>query len=238
MAKTIDILSGTTFTPTGDQIGALAQIIVWGAGASGGGSLGCCVGGTGGTSGCVASISNFLLTGATLNIQIPAANSASQCWFNSSATVSANSQSTSTAGMVGTTKAAGAAGGAPSLAGGGGAGAAGLSGGAGGGGNAVGTSGGAGGVAGTPSYTLTAGGTVGPATGGAGGGAAQSGHNAGAGFGGGGGGIGFGGASVGAGAQGGIVIIYTPASDAGTFQDYSADELIAQMNKPQALAYH
>lgn len=161
--KTVAITSGTTWALPSDAYGATAQIICWGAGANGG--SGGVLGGVGGISGCVASISGYTLPGSgSVSIQIPAGNSSSACWFNSSATVQASSKSTSTASCVGTTKVGGSAGGGIcgcQLGGGGGGGAPGLSspGGAGSEGrfSCCTNFGGAGGVAGSPSYTATAG---------------------------------------------------------------------------------
>ena len=226
--KTVVLTSGSSWTLPSDAYGASAQIICIGAGANGAAPVISCVdlSGAGGTSGCIASTSGYTLpSSGAVSIQIPAAGSGSQCWFNSATTVAANSGSTSTTGMAGSTKIAGNAGGAgtpvscgdPTPGGGGGGGAPGLS-----TAGSAGTSAGAAGSAGTPSYTATAGGTYGPGAGGAG----AVGINNGApgnnyGAGGGGGALNtsgpcdtYAGTSGGAGAQGLIIVIYTPTGAA------------------------
>jgi hypothetical protein len=225
MTTTVALVSGTTWTPsaTGNSNfynATNVTVICWGAGSNGGAaSFNCCTGETGGYGGYSGGVSQITTYNApssgSINIQIPAENSTSQCWFGSSATVAANSQSTSTAGAVGSTLVGGNAGGSAgaSNAGAGGGGAPGLSTGGSGGGNGAGASPGAGGSAGTPSYAATAGGTYGPGGGGSGNAAGNGGGGTSYGSGGGGAGF-FGGCcghAGGLGTQGLIIVIYTPA---------------------------
>jgi hypothetical protein len=233
--KVIFITSGTQFTIPSDC--SAATIELFGAGDNGQGIGSCCscpcnpvsVGGNGGTSGGYAKKNTLSLTpNSIVSVQIPAGGSASQCWFVSSATVAANSQSTSTSGMVGDVVRGGALGGLallgspPNPAGGGGgapgphgAGAvgsngSGSTGGNGGTGDAGNTASGANGA----QYTQTIGGAHGGPGGGGKGGNTGGNNGAAAGLYGAGGGGSTNFTGGGAGQPGFIVLTYTASSGA------------------------